>query len=351
VATAEFQIVAEHPDVAHAVGDPPVARGLTLVGNALSVMAGKTATMGFGFLFWVVAAREFPRGQVGLAAGVVAAMMLCTQFAIGGVGSALITCYPQYRRRPSRLLDTSVTVVVLTALAAAGVFLIAASFGLRHLGVVAANPVYAIAFTLMTVFGTVAILLDQLSIALGRGDQVLVRGVAFGAVTVVGIALVPLVAHGPGSLAIFAPWAFAGAVNVAIGLVQLRRMLPEYRYRARVERATAKDLMRHGLPNYALTLAERAPGLLLPIVVIEVLTPADNATWYAVWMMAWVVYTIPISAGLSLFAEGSNRPEGLRKATGEAIRIALQPQPGQADVPSVIGHLTDHRGPGMVAIE
>jgi O-antigen/teichoic acid export membrane protein len=323
VATTEFQIVEEQSDDGHADGDRPVARGLTLVANALSVMAGKTVTMAFGFLFWLVAAREFPREQVGLAAGVVAAMMLCTQFAIGGVGSALITCYPQYRRRPARLLDTSVTVVVLTALAAAGLFLIAASLGLHQLGVVAANPVYALAFTLMTVFGTVGILLDQLSIALGRGDQVLVRGLAFGVVTVAGIALLPLAFGHPGSLAIFAPWALAGATNVALGLVQLRRMLPDYRYRGRVDRATAKDLMRHGLPNYALTLTERAPGLLLPIIVTEVLTPADNATWYAVWMMAWVVYTIPISAGLSLFAEGSNRPAGLRKATGEAIRVAL----------------------------
>jgi O-antigen/teichoic acid export membrane protein len=300
-----------------------VAGRLGVAANALAVMAGKTLTMGLGFVFWLVAAHEFARPEVGLAAAVVAAMMLCTQLAIGGVGSALITCYGDHRRRPALLLDTSATVVVLSAFGAGCVFLAAAALGLHHLGIVAANPLYALLFVVMTVFGTVAILLDQLSIALGRGDQVLVRGVAFGAVTVAGVAFLPIVLHGADSFVIFVPWAVAGAVNVALGVAQLRRLVPGYRYRTRLDRPTARVLFRHGFPNYALTLAERAPGLVLPVIVAEVLSPAGNATWYAVWMMAWVVYTMPISAGLTLFAEGSHRPAQLHEATRDAVRVAL----------------------------
>lgn len=296
---------------------------LSVTWNALAVMAGKTLTMGFGFLFWLVAAHEFSRPQVGVAAAAVAAMMLCTQLAIGGVGSAVITCYHEFRDRPATLLDTSITVVIGSAVLAAGVFFVVAAFGLHHLDVVASDPMYAGVFVATTVFGTLAILLDQLSIALGRGDQVLVRGVVFGAATVVGIGVLPHLLPGAGPAVIFAPWAVAGAVNVGVGVVQLRRMLPGYRFHPRIERTTRRLLVRHGMPNYSLTLAERAPGLILPIVVTQVLTPADNSTWYAVWMMAWVVYTLPISAGLTLFAEGSNRPAQLAEATRAAVRVAL----------------------------
>jgi O-antigen/teichoic acid export membrane protein len=296
---------------------------LSVTWNALAVMAGKTLTMGFGFLFWLVAAHEFSRPEVGIAAAAVAAMMLCTQLAIGGVGSAVITCYPEFRHRPAALLDTSGTVVICSAFLAAGVFFVIAALGLRHLDAVPSHPLYAGAFVAMTVFGTLAILMDQLSIALGRGDQVLVRGVVFGASTVVGIAVLPMLLRHAGSAAILAPWAVAAAVNVGLGIIQLRRLLPGYRFRPRVERSTRRLLLRHGTPNYALTLAERAPGLALPIVVTQVLTPAANSTWYAVWMMAWVVYTLPISAGLTLFAEGSNRPAQLAEATRAAVRVAL----------------------------
>jgi O-antigen/teichoic acid export membrane protein len=296
---------------------------LSVTWNALAVMAGKTLTMGFGFLFWLVAAHEFSRPQVGIAAAAVSAMMLCTQLAIGGVGSAVITCYAEFRHRPAALLDTSGTVVIGSALFAAGVFFVVAAFGLRHLDTVPSHPIYAFAFLAMTVFGTLAILFDQLSIALGRGDQVLVRGVVFGAATLAGIGVLPMLLRHAGSAAIFAPWAVAGLLNVGLGVFQLRRMLPDYRFRPRVERTTRGLLLRHGSPNYALTLAERAPGLVLPIVVTQVLTPAANSTWYAVWMMAWVVYTLPISAGLTLFAEGSNRPAQLAQATRAAVRVAL----------------------------
>jgi O-antigen/teichoic acid export membrane protein len=296
---------------------------LSVTWNALAVMAGKTLTMGFGFLFWLVAAHEFSRADVGIAAAAVSAMMLCTQLAIGGVGSAVITCFAEFRHRPAALLDTSGSVVMGSAVLAAGGFFVVAAFGLRHLDAVTANPLYALAFLAMTVFGTLAILIDEISISLGRGEQVLVRGMVFGATTLAGIGVLPILLRHAGSAAIFAPWTVGGAVNVGLGIFQLRRLLPGYHFRPRVERGMRRLLLRHGSPNYALTLAERAPGLVLPIIVTQVLTPADNSTWYAVWMMAWVVYTLPISAGLTLFAEGSNRPAYLAQATRAAVRVAL----------------------------
>jgi O-antigen/teichoic acid export membrane protein len=296
---------------------------LSVTWNALAVMAGKTLTMGLGFLFWLVAAHQFSRPEVGVAAAAVSAMMLCTQLAIGGVGSAVITCFAEFRHRPAALLDTSGTVVIVSAVLAAGGFFIIAALGLRHLDAVPSDPLYALAFVAMTIFGTLAILIDEISISLGRGEQVLVRGVVFGATTLAGIGVLPMLYRHAGSAAIFLPWAVAGAVNVGLGIFQLRGMLPGYHFRPRVEPGMRRLLLRHGSPNYALTLAERAPGLVLPIVVTQVLTPADNSTWYAVWMMAWVVYTLPISAGLTLFAEGSNRPAQLAQATRAAVRVAL----------------------------
>ncbi|MCA1673185.1 MAG: hypothetical protein LC799_13640, partial [Actinobacteria bacterium] len=53
------------------------------------------------------------------------------------------------------------------------------------------------------------------------------------------------------------------------------------------------------------------------------LSPAQNAVWYTIWMMAWVVYIIPISMGIALFAEVSHRPESLPTAVRSGVRSAL----------------------------
>src|SRR5207237_5365923 len=88
-------------------------------------------------------------------------------------------------------------------------------------------------------------------------------------------------------------------------------------------RGLRRPLVRVGLPDPALPLTEPAPGLMLPILVTELLSPARNAFWYAVWMMAWVVYIIPISMGMALFAEASHRPESLARAVRSGVGSSL----------------------------
>ena len=96
-----------------------------------------------------------------------------------------------------------------------------------------------------------------------------------------------------------------------------------YRYRPRTSWPVVRDLVRVGLPNQLLTLAERAPGLVLPIVVIELLSPAANAYWYTIWMIAWGVYVIPTSLGIGLLAVRFSLVIGV--AVGAVLAVVADP--------------------------
>ena len=78
-----------------------------------------------------------------------------------------------------------------------------------------------------------------------------------------------------------------------------------------------------GLPNHLLTLADRAPALLLPVLITELLSPTQNAYWYAVWMMAWVVFIIPVQVGMTLFAEASHGSKPLGVLVRQGVKHAL----------------------------
>jgi O-antigen/teichoic acid export membrane protein len=317
VPAPEGSLVGSAEAVAQAL--PPLSQ----ISNGLTLIGAKTITMGLGFLFWVLAARLFAPHDVGLAAGVVSAMMLCTQLAQLGFGSAFITHFPRLKGRPGALLDTSITLVTALGAVWGGLFLLFASAAFRQLDVVAARIDFALLFVIAAVFGTLGILLDQVATALRRGDQALVRNVTFGVGTVGMLAALPLVAGTRSAEALFLPWAVAGASAAAIGLLQLRRTLPAYRLRPAVDRTLAGDLVRAGLPNYVLTLAERAPGLILPILVAELLSPGANATWYTIWMMAWVVYIVPIQVGMTIFSEVSHDPASLRHSIRRGVLSSL----------------------------
>ncbi|KRT64001.1 MAG: polysaccharide biosynthesis protein [Chloroflexi bacterium CSP1-4] len=291
--------------------------------SSVSLVAGKVAVMGFGFLSWVVAARLYPVAEFGLAAGAVAAVTLCAQLALLGVGSAIITLLPVHEGRPGRLLDGAITLLAASSALAGLGFLLFAGTALEELSVVAAQPVYALLFLLLAVSGTLGVLFDQASTARRQGVLVMSRGVAAGLCTLVAVAAIGLAGTATTSLAIFAAWVAGGLVTAIGGLWTMRRVADGYRYRPVADRALSAALIRVGLPNYALTLAERAPGFVLPVIVVELLSPAANAAWYAAWMMAWVVFIIPIQVGMTSFAEIARAPERTARIVRNGIRTSL----------------------------
>ena len=294
-----------------------------MVVSSLGLIGGKSAAMGLGFVFWLVAARLFSPGVVGLTAGAISALMLCVQLASLGVGSAVIADYPRHRHSPGNLLDTALTLQLLTGVAVAGLFLVAAALWLDKLASVATNPVYALAFLLTAAVGTVGILQDNVSMAQRRGDHVLLRNAVNGAITLVPFALVPLIGTRLGSVGLFAGWGVGAGMACALGFRQLAGGAGGHRCRPRADRALGRRLVGVGLPNYVLTLTEKAPPFILPIVVTELLSPAQNAYWYAAWMMCWGVYVIPISLGMGLYAEAAQRPGAMQAETSRAFRSSL----------------------------
>lgn len=124
-------------------------------------------------------------------------------------------------------------------------------------------------------------------------------------------------------MAIFACWVIGGAAACALGALQLWRGAARYRWRPALDPGLARRLVVVGLPNHLLTLADRAPGLLLPVLVTELLSPTANAFWYAVWMMAWVVFMIPVQVGMTLFSEASHRPAAIDKLIRHGLRVGL----------------------------
>ena len=295
-------------------------RGWQFLVTSVGLIGGKVVSLGVGFLFWLLAARTADVQDVGLAAGAVSLMMLATQLAIAGAGSSFILNRSRYEDRLPRLLDTAVTIVLLgsalAALAALGVVALA----LEDLRAVATDPTFALLFVLMTVFGTLGILLDHVSVALERGQQVLVRNTVGGLLTAAPLLLTPALGWRFDAELLFGLWVLGGATACGVAAVQLSRQLGGYRYRPCLSRPLVGVLLRTGLPNHALTLVERAPNLLLPVVVTEVLTPEANAYWYIAWMMAWAVLVIPVSIGITLLAQVTRGLGALRR---DVVRAGL----------------------------
>ena len=293
-----------------------------MVPNSLALIGSKLTTLGSGFVFWLLAARLFEPAEVGLGAAVVSAMLLCCQLALLGAGSAVIKLFGAHADRPGVLTNAALTIVVVASAVVGGLFVAVSGSGLLSQLDVVAEPGYALLFVAATLTGTAGAVLDQTSTALRRGDQALVRGVVFGLGSIATLCV--LVASGADGWApIFAPWLAAGALVLTVGVAQFRRALPGYRLRPSSDWPLLRGVARVGMRNHLLTLAERAPQLLLPILVAELLSPGDNAAWYVAWMTAWVVFIVPVQVGMTAFAEAAREPGRLDAVVRQGLRTSL----------------------------
>ena len=166
-------------------------------------------------------------------------------------------------------------------------------------------------------------MLDQISTALRRGDQVLVARASLNGVRL---------ARRPRRARLLLPsGGSAGDLRVLgrrraaamsrLGAVQLRRALG----RLPLPRRASAGAARRSSPSGCRTTRSRSPtarpASCCRSLVTELLSPAANAYWYAVWMMAWVVFVIPVQVGHDALRRG-RRTARARSACSSASASA-----------------------------
>jgi O-antigen/teichoic acid export membrane protein len=299
----------------------PRGAGLSVSGNAAWLTAARVAPTMTGFLFWALPALMLPPGQIGMGSAVAAAALLTVQLGMLGVGPATLTLLPGQSDGGRRLIASSLLTVGVSTVVGAGA-MAAVTFALGSgVGRAWNDPLVTGIFIATAVFAAAAYQLDHVGVAQERADRALVRSLVQSLVQLaaMGVAL----AAGLRELTVVVGAVAAGALaSVFVGLRQLRRAGVSPDWRGGLRPGPAVALLKPGLPNHALMLADRAPGYLLPLIVAATLGPASTASWYIVWMMASAVFFVPQSAGFSL----QTALAGTRPKTGmvsSALRASL----------------------------
>jgi O-antigen/teichoic acid export membrane protein len=277
----------------------PAHKPISVGGNAAWLAAARIAPMVTGFLFWALAALVLPPEQIGLGSAVVSAALLTVQLGMLGVGPATLTLLPTETDGGRRLVATSLLTVATSSLFGAGLLVVITRWLGTGVGEAWNDPVVTVLFLATAVLAASAYQLDHVGVAQQRADRTLVRSLVQSLVQLAFLAAG--FAVGIRDLSVVVGAVAAGALaSVLVGFRQLARakVSPDWRHGLRP--GPALKLLKPGLPNHALMLADRAPGYVLPLIVASTLGPSSTAAWYIVWMMASAVFFVPQSAGFTL---------------------------------------------------
>lgn len=297
-----------------------------LLVNASSMVGTTVITAGLGFIYWWLAARQFPQEAVGFASALISAMGLLGTLGVLGLGTLLIGELPRQPGRGGPLITTGVLVAGgLSGLLGLLFAVVAPALSPEFRGL-AGGLAPAALFALGVALTALTLVLDQAVIGLLRGGLQFWRNTIFAVVKLAVLLLLGLWAASSGGMAIYNTWTLGNLISLAaLGLLaaaqglRVRAHWPEWDVLRRLPGAA--------LGHHALNLALQLPGLALPVVVTALLSAELNASFYMAWLSLHLVFAIPYTLTTVLYAVGvadrATFAHKLRLTLGMAVTLGV----------------------------
>jgi O-antigen/teichoic acid export membrane protein len=293
-----------------------------VLANAGSVMSSQVLTSGVGFVYWWLAARQFPPAAVGLASAAISAMMLLGTASVLGLGTLLIGELPRQPGRIGALLTGALCTVGVAGGGAGLLFAMLAPRLSPDLAPLAAGIGVMILFALGVALTAVTLVLDQALVGLLRGELQLWRNIFFAVAKLVLLAAAGLWLAGRGGLLIYATWV-TGSLTSLLFLAVLAWRYGITLLGHRPAWGMLRGLGRSALGHHALNLTLQIPSLALPLVVTIELSATANAHFYVAWMIAGLLFVAPYALTTVLYAVGAADPETLAHKLRQSLLLSF----------------------------
>lgn len=276
--------------------------------NSFFIMLTSISNSGFGFVFWMLAAKLYPKEDVGVATAMISSVALIVGLSRLGLDFSIIRFFPE--KDKSRIFSTSVIVTTFLATILGMIF-------------VAGTDVWSSELGLLKHPENLAVYLGYLA----AGSVISITGISFIATRKAEFYFLQSLIAGSRVIFLF-PFAFLGVMGIfgAVGLsfflatafalfLMLKlgiRILPE------IDKKFLNDAMHFSAGNYVTALLMMSPNQILPIMVLNALGAENAAHYYIAFAIANLLFMIPQAVSTSLFVEGSHGEE-LKKSTIKSL--------------------------------
>ncbi|MCM2465662.1 lipopolysaccharide biosynthesis protein [Methanoculleus oceani] len=268
-----------------------------LIRNSFFIMASSFVAAGFGFFFWMIAARFYSQADVGIATALMSSMGLLILISRLGLDQSVIRFFPQ--RDKNRVLGTAILVPTGVALGAGVVFIAAVDVISPELTIVrTVAPLYLIFLGAYSITWV----LEGAFNALRKSEHYFTLNLLYGTRI---LFLVPLVFLG--AMGIFSAFGLSFVLGLVLALVLLARC--SVRPALGVDRVFLREAWQFSAGAYIAGILMSAPNMAIPIMVLHVLGAESTANYYITYAIVSILFMIPYAFTTSLFVEGSHGGE------------------------------------------
>jgi O-antigen/teichoic acid export membrane protein len=305
--------------IADGLRNPLYRTGYALVANTV----GTTA---IGVVYWVVAAHLYNRQVVGRYSALVSALIAVSSMAQIDLTNTMPRFMPHAGRSVGRFIGYGYAASSLAAVIIGVGFVTVLPRLSTQYHFISASLGLAVTFVVAAVVWGIFALEDAALTGLRRAVVVPVENSVYGVLKL--LLLVSVVTLLP-STGIFVAWLAPLVVIVpVINWLIFRRYIREWKP-VSAARLRAREIVRFASVDYLGMLFSQAYGYLLPVLVLGVLGPAANGSFFVAWTIAAGLELLAVNFGMSLLVEGARAPHRLAELTrGVLVRCAVVTIPG-----------------------
>ena len=283
-------------------------------GYALVANEGVTAVLGLAY--WLIAARQYTPGVVGLNTAAISAMMFIAGVAQLNLMSALLRFVPVLGAARGRFIGACYLVAGAAGVVCAAVFLLGVDVWAPALDALASSPGMVAWFVAATLAWCVFNLQDSALTGLGAAVAVPIANGAYGvAKLVLLVAFVSLSPH----WGVYGSW----TAGLLVVLLPVNALVFARARRARGGAGAAptrRQIVAFAAPDYVGALLWLAAMTLMPIIVVGLAGPTENGYFSVAWMLAGPLLGISTSTGAAFVVAAAGDPARLREHTRAVLR-------------------------------
>ena len=301
--------------VQSATAIPDARSGLRRVAAISASLVGTYAlTSVLGLAFWLLAARQFSVGAVGIGGAAISLMTLLGTLGTCGLGTLLIARFPKTEQGRRRVLTRTALLVaggVATVLAVVVPLVAIQVLHVGNLDLIAGGPANALIFAIGTGLMAVALVVDQAVLVLGSGSLQLERNAIASGVKLVALGGLALAGQS-GGMTIFLAWGVGTLLSFPLVAWRTRggRELQHPGTRL-VDFTTLRGLGGQAFSHHALNTTLQAPLQILPLLVLVLVSSEQNGVFTTALQVTGVVFALPYSISVALFASAEGATDSL----------------------------------------
>ena len=278
--------------------------------NAFFLMLSCISTAGFGFIFWMLAAKFYSASDVGIATGIISSMTLIVNLSRLGLDYSIIRFFPTHDK--CRVFSTSTIIPTFIALIFGLIFILGINFFSPEL-LLLRSPLYLFFYLISLISSSVIFMAGISFVAIRAAEFQLYLNMIVGSRVLFIILFISLGAIGI-FYAVGASFFFAFIVSLVLIIKSGINLKLE------IDRKFLTDSFNFSAGNYLTGLFMTVPNTLLPIMILNMHLVEQAAYYYIVYGIVFLLFMIPDSISTSLFVEGSNG-QSLKKTVIRALVI------------------------------